>query len=186
MSINQASIIKSSKLNSITKFQPKGEDVYCTKILLTIQILDFLFKVIYFTKFGLFVFLLQALFSVPLLTISIILFYRFKTAFSINNMKDIVKVSALMQVENGMNLILRFFVGVKAFLSMDESKGLAVLNLALPIIFATFWTYISHIAEQKNGHYGAPLSLMKKLDSKDSNENFGAVDLESSFIQKRD
>jgi hypothetical protein len=64
-----------------------------------------------------------------------------------------------------MNLILRFFVGVKAFLSQDESKGFAVFNLVLPIIFATFWTYISHIAESKNGHYGAPLSLMKKLEN---------------------
>ena len=90
-----------------------------------------------------------------------------------------------MLIENGMNLILRFFVGLKAFLSQNESKSLAVLNVILPIIFATLWSYIYYVAESKNGHYGAPLSLMKKFDEK-GEQNYGAVDLESSFIQKRD
>ena len=34
----------------------------------------------------------------------------------------------------------------------------------IPIIFATFWMYVRFIAESKDGHYGAPLALMKKFE----------------------
>ena len=98
-----------------------------------------------------------------------------------------------MIVENGMNLILRTMVGLKSFLSQQEEKSFAVINLVIPIIFATFWMYIRFIAESKDGHYGAPLALMKKFEydpkycealdqTNDFDNENQQLDLENSFI----
>ena len=55
-------------------------------------------------------------------------------------------------------------VGLKSFLSQNERKESALINLVIPIIFLTFWIYVRLIAESKDGHYGAPLALMKKFE----------------------
>ena len=69
-----------------------------------------------------------------------------------------------MLFENGFVSILRLFVGIKAFLSQDESKIGALFNFVLPVIFAIIWLNVRDIASEKNGFYGAPLSLMAKYE----------------------
>lgn len=79
-------------------------------------------------------------------------------------MKNLIKISALMLMENGLVMILRFFVGLKAFLSFDESKAAALFNFGLPVVFAIVWFNIKEISTEKNGFYGASLSLMTKYE----------------------
>lgn len=79
-------------------------------------------------------------------------------------MKNLIKISTLMLFENGFVSILRLFVGIKAFLSQDESKIGALFNFVLPVIFAIIWLNVRDIASEKNGFYGAPLSLMAKYE----------------------
>jgi len=153
-----------SKLSKKTNFKPSGEDVTATKVLIILQSLDFLGKLIFLSYNGFFIMMLQALFTIPLLSLSTWLYFKFKYAFSLSCMKHIVLISTLMIIENGMNLILRAMVGLKSFLSQQEEKSFAVINLVIPIIFATLWMYIRFIAESKDGHYGAPLALMKKFE----------------------
>ena len=63
------------------KFEPKGTDVEIAHALLCIQIIDNLIKISLWNM-TLFILLLQVTFSIPLLTISGYLFYRFKKEFS--------------------------------------------------------------------------------------------------------
>ena len=153
-----------SKLTKVTKFQPSGEDVISCQALLVLQSLDFVGKLFYTTYHGIFVVILQAIFTLPLLALSIYLFTKFKYAFNISCMRNIIIISSLMIIENGMNLILRFMVGLKSFLSQEEEKSFALLNFTLPIVFVTCWMYVRQEAEIKDGHYGAPISLMKKFE----------------------
>ena len=79
-------------------------------------------------------------------------------------MKNLITISSIMIVENGLVTILRFFVGLKAFLSFDESKSAALFNFVLPVIFAIVWFNLRDISSEKNGFYGASLSLMTKYE----------------------
>ena len=75
-------------------------------------------------------------------------------------MKNLVVISMLMLIENGLNAILRLMVGLKTFLSSDQSKLAALLNFILPVIFGIIWLNIRVMAQSKNGFYGAPLARM--------------------------
>ena len=108
--------------------------------------------------------ILQAFFTIPLISLSAYLFLRFKKAFSKTSMKNLIKISTLMVFENGLMTILQFFVGVKAFLSQNESRAVALVNLILPVIFGIIWLNMRDIASQRNGFYGAPLSLMNQYE----------------------
>ena len=55
------------------------------------------------------------MFSIPLISLSLYLFLRFKLFFSINSRKNLIILSCLMLLENGINGIVRFFVGLKIF-----------------------------------------------------------------------
>ena len=114
--------------------------------MLIIQSLDLLIKFTFCNHLGVFVILLQAIFTVPLIALSTYLFIRFKKAYSRNTMKNLITISFLMLVENGLNGILRFMVGLKAFLSSDQSKINALINFILPVIFAIIWLNIRVIA----------------------------------------
>ena len=106
--------------------------------------------------------ILQLVFSVPLIACAFVLWLRFKYFFSLTNMKNIQYISALMLFENSINCILRFFVGVKQFLSSPNTVFLPMVNFAMPLIFAIFWSYVCYISQGKNGHYGAPISMLKE------------------------
>ena len=95
---------------------------------------------------------------------------RFKTAFSVQNMKNLILISTLMIFENSINCILRFFVGIKDFFtSQEQSKFVYIFEFAEPLIFATVWFYIWHISKTKNGHYGAPISILKYQNDQKAN-----------------
>ena len=87
-------------------FQPKGYDVECVKYLLIVQTLEVVIKILFLQKFGLFVGILQAFFTIPLISLSAYLFLRFKKAFSKTSMKNLIKISTLMVFENGLMTIL--------------------------------------------------------------------------------
>ena len=135
--------------------------------MLLIQSLDLLIKFSFCSYLGVFVILLQALFTVPLIALSTYLFIRFKKAYSRHTMKNLTMITALMLIENGLNGILRFFVGLKAFLSQDQQKIYALINFVLPVIFAIIWLNIRVISLSKNGFYGAPLSRMQEKSDKE-------------------
>lgn len=79
-------------------------------------------------------------------------------------MKNLINVSTLMLVENGLNIVLRFFVGLKTVFNQEDGGITAFVNFVLPIIFFYSWIYVRYESSQKNGHYGAPISLMKKFE----------------------
>ena len=94
-------------------------------------------------------------------------------------MKNLIKISTLMLFENGLMTILQFFVGLKAFLSQDESRFGALINLVVPVIFGIIWLNMRDIASQKNGFYGAPLSLMAQYEEKKQTKKQDLFDEES-------
>lgn len=122
-------------LNKTQKFEPKGLDVQLAQILLGVQIADNLIKISLWNM-TYFILLLQVTFSIPLLTISGYLFYRFKKQFSPATMKNILSISTAMLVENGLNLVLRFFTGLKTFFNQESQSGTtAVVNFVIPLFF---------------------------------------------------
>ena len=79
-------------------------------------------------------------------------------------MKNLLNVSSAMLVENGLNIVLRFFVGLKTFFDSESGGTTSFVNFVIPIIFFHCWLYVRYEASIKNGHYGAPISLLKKFD----------------------
>jgi hypothetical protein len=67
-----------------------------------------------------------------------------------------------MLTENILNLIIRFFVGLKFMLiSIDEKASIkSIVYMLIPILFASLWTFICCKALKKDGDYGAPPGLM--------------------------
>ena len=130
--------------------------------MLIIQSLDLLLKLVFCGYLGIIVMLLQALFTVPLIAICSYLFFRFKKAYSRNTMKNLITISTLMMMENGLNAILRMMVGLKAFLSQDEQKVWALFNFVLPVTFGVIWLNIRVVVTAEKLFYGAPISSLKQ------------------------
>ena len=100
--------------------------------------------------------ILQFLFPIPALIISIFLFLKFRHAFSIHTQHNIFRICCLMLSQNILVGILRLFVGLKImFVDMASRE-----NFFAPTILATLWIIIGVIAYRKNGEYGAPWGLL--------------------------
>jgi len=106
LTIEDLNIDSLKSFGRAANFEPKGYDVECVKYLLALQSVEIIIKIIFFQKFGIFVAILQAFFTVPLISLSSYLFLRFKKAFSKTNMKNLIKISTLMLFENGLMTIL--------------------------------------------------------------------------------
>jgi len=91
-----------------------------------------------------------------------------------------------MLTENILNLIIRFFVGLKFMLiSIDEKASIkSIVYMLIPILFASLWTFICCKALKKDGDYGAPPGQMYmqsqaelvKNKQKYMNESYGYLD----------
>ena len=91
--------------------------------------------------------ILQGLFSVPALLISIFLFLKFKHAFSIHTQYNIFRISCCMFAQNFLIATLRLFVGLKIlFIDMASRE-----NFFVPTIFCAFWVVIGILSYRKNG-----------------------------------
>lgn len=100
--------------------------------------------------------ILQGLFSIPALLVSMFLFLKFRHAFSIHTQNNLFRISCLMFAQNVLVAILKLFVGLKImFVDMSSREKFIV-----PTIFATFWFLIGIVAYRKNGEYGAPWGLL--------------------------
>lgn len=101
---------------------------------------------------GLAVTLLQLVLSLPFMVMSAYLFYKFKEKFSLRSFNNLTTISSLMIIENGIMIILRFFVGLKLVLSqaIDHSmetgqrgsKTIPFINFSIPIFFIFCWAFI--------------------------------------------
>lgn len=67
-----------------------------------------------------------------------------------------------MLAENILNLIIRFFVGLKFMLvNMDEKTSIkSLVYMLIPILFASLWAIVCCAARKKDGEYGAPPGMM--------------------------
>lgn len=87
-----------------------------------------------------FVCVIEGLVSLPILLLSSYLMLRFVKAYSRSSMKNLLRVSTLMTLENGLNVIIRAVVGVKVVFEPESSahlfsqKFLALLNFLIPAI----------------------------------------------------
>ena len=81
------------------------------------------------------------MFTVPIMSLSIYLYARFKFNYSRGSMKNIIIISALMLIENSSNTILRFFVSLKVLLNNPSHMHKIVIlwSVTAPLIFATIW-----------------------------------------------
>jgi len=147
-------------------FEPKGIDVYATQILLNIQFIVVAIEVInlgheiasghlHGQKVDL-VRLLEGLFSIPFLLISIYLIYRFKHAFCRQTSKNIMHICFLMLTENILNAFLRLVVGIKVLFVDKRTLG----NMLLPVLFAALWSIIATISCNADGNYNAPPGML--------------------------
>ena len=114
------------------------------KYLLIAQFTDFLLKIMIESFLSPFVLVLQAMFTVPLISLSIYLYARFKYNYSRGSMKNMIIISGLMLIENSSNTILRFFVSLKVLLNNPSHMHKIVIlwSVTLPWIFATLWFFI--------------------------------------------
>lgn len=65
-----------------------------------------------------------------------------------------------MILENILNIILRFTVGLKLILVKLCFDQVLIKNIVIPIVFTLLWTVIGYMAYRKNGEYGAPPGLL--------------------------
>ena len=147
-------------------YEPKGYDVYSTQALLTVQWMVVAIEVINLVheitaghlhgqKVDL-VKLLEGVFSIPFLLVSVYLFIRFKYAFSRQTSKNVVHICYLMLTENILNAFLRLVVGVKVLFIDKRTLG----NMLLPVFFAVLWSMIATIACNADGNYNAPPGML--------------------------
>ena len=62
---------------------------------------------------------------------------------------------------NLLNMLLRFFVGIKDDLFIDHR---ALKNVLVPVIFAMLWIMVCILAYGKKGEYGAPPGMLYMQD----------------------
>jgi len=124
---------------------------------------------------GLAVGVLQAVFSLPFLLLSSYFFFKLRDKFSMKSMPNLLTITSLMLFENGIMIILRFFVGLKLVLSQGidhsvdawqrGSKALYLVNFAIPLFFIFAWAYIRIEIQNRSGScFGVPVSLVKKFE----------------------
>lgn len=118
--------------------------------------------------------ILQEIFSVPFLMVSIYLFARFKHAFSRHTSRNVSKIAYLMLSENILNCILRFFVGIKLLFF----EKMTLKNFLVPAIFASIWAVVAILSYQKNGDYGAPRGLLYMQEEEERKK----ADRQSSYF----
>jgi len=61
-----------------------------------------------------------------------------------------------MLIENVMNFVLRFLVGLKLLFNTRETLE----NFIIPLVFACFWLVIYVLSMKRDGEYGAPAGLL--------------------------
>ena len=65
-----------------------------------------------------------------------------------------------MLIENILNFILKFIVGIKMIIDTLLNDKSRALNLVVPIIFGIAWAFVLKIAKRKNGDYDAPPGML--------------------------
>lgn len=109
------------------------------------------------------------------MVMSAYLFYKFKEKFSLRSFTNLLTISSLMIIENGIMIILRFFVGLKLVLSqaIDHSmesgqrgsKCLQFISFTVPVVFIFSWAFIRLEAQSRSAsYYGVPISLVQQYE----------------------